>query len=320
MENITLKTINKQQKEYSKFKYNRYNKKTIVLETVSGWSFLSPLLLVVLIFSTLAIVLALVLSLYKGSPSSLEWVGLDNWTKMFKFSDTIGLNTAFANTFKFAAITVPIQIGIALILAAILNSGIVKKGTKNFFLVFFFLPLITSGVASTTIFSRLVSEHGFIKIHPFKDPGSLLYVAIAATVWQTVASSLILMNTAFSSIDKTQYEAAAIDGASSFKKLRKITVPSVFPIVAYTIFTGVIAALAVFDGPFMLASTAGIPDYSSFTTLILVGYKFIQPVGAMSTGIDTNIGLGTSILFLTAFVMGVSTTVINVMFPIGKAA
>lgn len=320
MKEISLKTISKQQKEYTKFKYNRYNKKAIVLETVTGWSFLSPLLLVVLVFSTLAIVLALILSMYKGSASSLEWVGFDNWTKMFKFADIIGLNTAFKNTFKFAAITVPIQIGIALLLSALLNSGVVKKGTKNFFLIFFFLPLITSGVASTTIFSRLVSQEGFIKINPFKDPGSLLYVAIAATVWQTVASSLILMNTAFTSIDKTQYEAAAIDGASSIKKLTKITIPSIFPIVAYTIFTGVISALAVFDGPFMLASTAGIPDFSSFTTLILAGYQFIQPVGAMSSGIQTNIGLGTSILFLTAFVMGVSTTAVNVLFPIGKAA
>ena len=134
-----------------------------------------------------------------------------------------------------------------------------------------------------------------------------------------MASSLILMNTAFSSIDKTQYEAAAIDGASSYKKLTKITLPSIFPIVAYTIFTGVIAALAVFDGPFLLASTAGIPDYSSFTTLILAGYRFIQPVGSMG-GLRTNIGLGTAILFLTAFVMGVSTSLVNVLFPIGKAA
>lgn len=319
MKENTLKTISRQQKEYTKFKYNRYNKKTIVLETVTGWSFLTPLLTVVLFFSTAAIIIAAVLSLHNGDISSLKWVGFDNWAKIFRsdYAETLQLGNAFKNTFKFAAITVPVQIGIALILSALLNSGVVKKGTKNFFLMFFFLPLITSGIASTTIFRFLVSEDGIIKIHPKENPGSLIYVAVVATIWQSVASSLILMNTAFTSIDKSQYEAASIDGAGSFKQLAKITVPSIFPIVAYTIFTGVIGALAVFDGPFMLAKIGGQEDYSEFTTLILAGYRFIRPVGATSP--PANVGLGTAMLFLTAVVMGVSTATVNVLFPIGKA-
>ncbi len=303
--------VNKERKTYSQIKYNRYQRKTVVLETIAGWSFVSPLLIVAIIFSTTAVGIAVWLTFQSGSSiNNLHFVGFQNWKRIFEKS--FHLSVAIKNTFLYATVSVPIIIVTSLIISAILNSSWIKF--KRLFLAIFFLPQVTSAVASTLIFRQLFSKNGFIKLDYGANPKLVLWVVIISAVWGGVAGSLITFNTAFATIDNTQYEAADLDGAGGLKKFLNITIPSIGPIIAYSLIMGIIGGMGVFDGPYLMAVTTGL-DADQFTTLIFKGFNYIIPSSAYSR---VNLGVGTTILFFTALLISGMTFVGNIIFPISK--
>ena len=304
--------IEKERKQYQKLKYNRYQKKIIIFDTVTGWAFLSPLLIVALIFSTVAIIIAVWLTFQKGvSWEELEFVGFDNWKKLSL--PALELSSALKNTLFYAVVSVPMIIISSLVVSSLLNSKHIKQ--KEIFLAIFFLPQVTSAIASTIIFKQLLSPDGLIKIDYYTNPKKIIWVVIISSVWGSVAGSLITMNTAFTSIDKNQYEAAELDGASGFKKFTNITMPSINPIVSYSLIMGLIGGIGIFDGPYLLAATTGIPP-DGLMTMMLKGFWFIIPPPNVAS--QPNIGLGTTILFLTSAIMAGATIIANVLFPLSR--
>lgn len=299
-----------QRKLYSKLKYNRYQRKTIIMETITGWSFLSPVLVVAIIFSTTAIGIALWLTFQKGTFDNLQYVGTANWAKLSL--PALELLNATKNTFFFACVSTPVIIVVSVVISGLLNSRLVKK--KEVFLAIFFLPQVTSAIAVTLIFKELFSTNGIIKLDYVQNPAQIMWVVIVSAVWGGVAGTLITMNTAFATIDKTQYEAADLDGASGVRKFLNITIPSIGPVVAYSLFMGIIGGLGVFDGPYLLAGGFNLPT-EGMMTLVLKGYSYIIPPTAAS---PTNIGLGTTILFLTAMIMALATFVANLFMPLSR--
>lgn len=305
-----MNVIKSERLKYEQLKYNRYVRKSITFETVTGWAFLSPLLIVALIFSTAAIGIGLWITFYSGQVGDLEYVGFDNWKMLSNKALNLGL--AFKNTFFFAGVSVPIILVVSLVLSGILNSKLIKR--KEIFLGIFFLPQVTSAIASTLIFKQLFSPNGFIKIDYLSNPRLALWVVIISAIWGGVAGQLITFNTAFTSINKTQYEAAELDGAGGLKKFLNVTLPSIGPIIAYALIMGIIGGLGVFDGPYLLAATANVnPD--GLMTVMLKGFTFIRPPQAQ---VSPDLGLGTTILFLLSFVMAAATIVANIFMPMSK--
>ncbi|WKX02639.1 carbohydrate ABC transporter permease [Candidatus Mycoplasma mahonii] len=306
-----MDVIKSERKLYSKLKYNKYQKKEIILETVTGWSFLSPLLVVAIIFSSTTIVIAFWLTFQNGvSLGNLHFVGFDNWKKIF--NPALGLKHAFMNTLLYAVVSVPIILIMALIISGILNASWIKG--KRTFLAIFFLPQVTSAIASTLIFKQLFSKGGIITIDYISNPNMVIWVVIISAIWGSVAGSLITFNTAFATINKDQYEAADLDGANGLKKFLNISMPSIGPIISYALIMGIIGGFGVFDGPYLFAATTGV-DQEKMATLIFKGFQWIIPASATSR---VNWGLGTTVLFMTAILIALATFIGNLFFPMSK--
>ena len=122
------------------------------------------------------------------------------------------------------------------------------------------------------------------------------------------------MNAAFSTIDENQYEAADMDGANGVRKFFSITVPSIGPILSFSLFIGLAGGIGVFGGPYLLAQGLHLPK-AALMTVVLKGYLYIVPGEASGV---VNIGLGTTILFMVGLVMLGISFITNIFFPINK--
>jgi cellobiose transport system permease protein len=195
-----------------------------------------------------------------------RWVGFENFGNV--------LNDGFfwqalLNTFGIFILSTLPQLTLALILASLLNR---KLRAQTFFRVSILLPYVTPIVASSivfvTFFSRmygqanwLLSLFGVHHIYGVNDPtlwggidwqGSWWssWIAISIMVnWKWTGYNALLYLSAMQSIPKDVYEAAALDGASAWKQLWRITVPMIRPMVIFTVVLSTIGGLQLFAEP-----------------------------------------------------------------------
>lgn len=167
---------------------------------------------------------------------------------------------AFKNTLIMISITVIGQVGIALLLALLVNN--IKKGAV-FFRVVFFFPIVVSATALGLLFNliflydkgminQILEIFGVSKLIDWKDQTHALITMIIPVVWQYVGFYFIIIVTGLNGIDEELYEAAAIDGASGLQKVRYISVPLVHNTVCTCIVLAVTGALKVFDLPWVM--------------------------------------------------------------------
>ena len=245
-------------------------------EEIAGYAFIAPQVIGILCFSLLPMLFSFVISFCKWDlMSSIKWVGLANYQKIFGKKETW---TVVRNTAYFVALHVPCSTAVGLLLALGLN-----KAFKGCYLLrtAFYLPHITSSVAVCVIWSLMFQkESGIINsalaLIGVEGPGwinstkwSIPSIAIV-TVWLSQGHNMILFLAGLKSIDITYYEAASIDGANGFHKFWSITFPMLTPTIFLILCTGLISGFQMFNESYML--TGGGPGISS-TTLVLRIYR-----------------------------------------------
>lgn len=237
--------------------------------------FLAPGLLGVLAFVVFPVVFSFAISLTRwdiiGKPG---FVGADNYAHLWgdpQFRRYLG------NTFVYAGAVVSLGIVIALALALALNLPL--RG-RNIFRTVYFLPVAVSFVAAGLIWRWMFDPAaGLINyllgllhlrgpdwaLDPFWAWVSLIVVAI----WKSLGYNMVIFLAALQSIPAELYEAAAIDGATGWRRLRHITMPLLTPALFFVIVTSLIFALQVFDPIYIM--TQGGPARA---TTSLVYYLF----------------------------------------------
>jgi multiple sugar transport system permease protein len=242
-------------------------------------TFLLPSFLGFCIFILFPILASMGLSLtdYTGG-KRINFVGLHNYLVAFQSSN---FHKAVWVTVKFVIATIGFQIGIALILAVILNSKI--RG-RNFFRSVIFLPVVLSTVAISLSF--------MIIFHPQKGPVNNFLISIGLdplpwltgiktalptiifiVLWQTVGYYMVLLLSGLQTINPALYEAAEIDGASGVQKFLHVTIPMLTPVLFLCIILAIIRAFQVFDQIFVLTGGQdGGGPAGSTTTLVFEVY------------------------------------------------
>lgn len=216
-----------------------------------------------------------------------EFTGFKNYIDVF--SDNVAM-TALKNTALFSVIVVPIQTIIALLIAYALSTrGI--KGKKLFRLVYF-LPTLTSSAALTLIFMFIFNITGPLNNflismglyqHPInflQNPAYALKVIMVMNIWSTVPNYMTVYLASLVDLPESFYEAAEIDGASAWQKLRYITIPYLRPITTYVLLTGIIGTFQMFDQAYIFSNGSGGPDNSTLTIALMV-YQYA--FGSMNT-------------------------------------
>ncbi|MFS0821651.1 carbohydrate ABC transporter permease [Bacillus sp. 1P02SD] len=237
--------------------------------------FLAPALILFLIFTVYPIISSFILSFQTSEGGVYVFTGLDNYIRLL--NDTT-FHQALFNTFIIFIVQVPIMILLALMLAALLNSKLLKF--KGMFRTGFFLPAVTSLVAYSILFSIILMDKGIfnqflslfgIEAIPWlNDPFWAKVSIIIAMTWRWTGYNMVIYLAAMQNISEETYEAASIDGAGKIRQFFSITIPQLKPIILFTSIISTISTLQLFDEPFNL--TKGGPGDST-TTLGLMIYK-----------------------------------------------
>ncbi len=193
-------------------------------------------------------------------PAQDGWAGLANFERLLTDED---FWNALYNTFGiFVLSTVP-QLFLALCVAFLLNRRL--RG-QTWFRVSMLLPYITPLTASTLVFLVVFGRdtgvaNWVLSVVGMDDPidwraGKLQsWVAIATMVnWKWIGYNALLYLSAMQTIPRDIYEASALDGATSWKQLWRITVPMILPVVIFTVVLSTIGGLQLFTEPMLLDS------------------------------------------------------------------
>ncbi len=230
----------------------------------AGWLFLAPAVILIIIFMFYPIIQSFVSSFQSGIGEGMSWAGVANYKRMFLDPK---LKKAIINTFIFALWQVPIMLGMALFLAAVLNSS--RLRFKPVFRTLLFLPCTMSLVAYAIVFKLMFATNGIINdlllkigvidqaINFLGDAFWAKVVLILSLIWRWVGYNMIFYVTGLTNIDQSLYEAAQIDGASPVQAFRYITVPLLKPVILLTVIMATNGNLQLFDEPYNL--TAGGP-------------------------------------------------------------
>lgn len=193
---------------------------------------------------------------------------LNNYIDIFT---TPKIVKALIVTFKYAFMTVPLKLIVALFIAYILNFKI--KGVK-FFRTAYYIPSILGGsVAIAVLWKALFKDDGLLNTllavfgingpSWLSEPNWALFVICLLRVWQ-FGSSMVIFLAALKGVPVELYEAASIDGAGKWKQFFSITVPMITPVIFYNLVTQICQAFQEFNGPYII--TQGGPRNA--TTLI----------------------------------------------------
>ena len=181
------------------------------------------------------------------------FVGLENYRQLFTADEN--LRYELFNTFYYAIVVVVLAVVLGVLLANALNREIRGKGL---FRVIYFLPSVTmaaaAGVVWRTMFNsqfgvinQLLGAIGIPGPKWLTDPRFMMLAVIIVGIWKQTGHNMIILLAGLTNIDASYYEAADIDGASRWQKLRYVTVPLLSPVIFFVTITSTLNALKVFD-------------------------------------------------------------------------
>lgn len=231
---------------------------------LTPYVFVTPAMLLLIAFGVLPLVVALAVSFTDMDISGLaNWsnvgfAGLDNYERLFTDPD---FWQAFGNTFFFAVIGVPAIVGASLAVALLL-----ARSDSRFFRAlrsFYFIPAITGIVAISLVwaylyntqfglFNWLLSLVGVPPVQWLSDPLIAKFSVAFVAIWRGTGLNIIIFLAALQGVPKEYTEAAALDGASSWRTTRSIVIPLLRFAIFFVTVTTIISWLQFFDEPFVL--------------------------------------------------------------------
>jgi multiple sugar transport system permease protein len=221
-----------------------------------GWLFVAPFMVVFALAFIAPVVYAFVLSLYRDQAffGGTVFVGADNYVQVFgdpKFWD------AFRRVLVFLVVQVPIMLVLALIAALAIDSA--RLHAAGFFRVVIFLPYAVPAVVAALMWGFIYGDHfglaadlnhlfGTDAIKPLSQNWLLTSIGNVVT-WEFVGYNMLIFYSALKVIPKELFEAAAIDGAGTFRTIRSVKLPAIRgAIVVATIFS-IIGSFQLFNEP-----------------------------------------------------------------------
>ena len=264
--------------------------------------FLSPTLVVVSVFIVFPILFSFYLSFQQWNlfEAGHTFIGLENYVRMFSDPE---FWLVFRNTIIYTIGTVPVNMGLSLTVAFLLNK---KIAGKKFLRAAFFTPVIISSVAAAVIWRWVFDPNlglanyaieglGFTAVNWFNDPTAAMTALVAVGVWKTFGINMILFAAGLSGIPEHYYQAAEIDGAGPWAKFWRITVPLLSPTTLFILVLSIIGSFQVFDLVYVL--TYGGPLGS---TKVLVFYLYEHAFQLFNMGYASAVAY---LLFALLFVL-----------------
>ncbi|WP_084502343.1 carbohydrate ABC transporter permease [Microbacterium indicum] len=244
--------------------------------TLIALGFLAPALVVLGIFSAWPMIQALFTSFTDASGfGTPEWVGLENYVRVFADPD---IRSAMVNTVWYTVLFAPTAVVAALALALLVNRP--DLPLRGFFRTALFIPFVVSLAVAAFAWSYLLdpqvglvnywlSTFGIRIGNVLQDPVLAMPVVALVAVWKNFGFYFVVFLAGLQDIPASLYEAARMDGAGPWSRLRHITVPMLSNTFAFVVIFAMIAALQAFDQIYVM--TGGGP-YGSTETVVMEIY------------------------------------------------
>ncbi len=260
-------------------------------EAIAGYLFLSPALLLFLIFIAGPLVGAIVLSLFQWDLlTPAQFNGLGNYAKLF--SDPV-VGQAIVNTFVFTFWSLVLHLSLGMLLAVAVNRAM-PEALKYFLRTAYFFPLLMSW-ASVALMWRFALDPSFgfinyylglLHISPpdwLISPQWALPSLIFVDLWHTLGFTFIILLAGLQGVPTYLYEAARIDGAGAFHRFWNVTIPMMSPTIFFASVITFIGAFQIFEPMFIM--TNGGPGNATLSVVMHIfetGFRSFQ-MGYAST-------------------------------------
>ncbi|MEI8389192.1 MAG: sugar ABC transporter permease [bacterium] len=270
--------------------------------------FLAPAAIILILFFFIPFLESFALSFqsYRNDIYNPQWVGLENYIKLFHspiFWKTL------TNTFIYLIGVVPLLVVLSLIIAILVNQKL--RGIKLFRVVIY-IPVIVSIVVAGIAWKWIYADNGILnylmslfnlsKIGWLTDPRFALYSVMAVTVWKGLGYYMVIYLAALTGVPKDLYEASDIDGANILQKHLAVTVPHLMPTITLVSVISSISAMKAFVEIYVM--TQGGPLNASKT---IVYYIYQRAFENLDMGYASAAGM---VLLVIVMVM----SIINVKF------
>lgn len=236
---------------------------------------------------------------WNGISPTRNYVGLENYQRMF--GDKIFWE-AFRNTFVWSAVIIVLNVGIGLVIAAMLARVWKARLLLQTAIV---MPVVISPIAVATIWRWMYQPTGVInqmfdtiglsvlKTPWLGSPDAVLYALAFAHSWSTIGLSVLIFLAGLQAVDEDLYEAARVDGANTLQSFRFVTLPALRPVTAVVFILTLTQSFKVFD--IVWATTQGGPIRFSE---ILSTYMYKR--GALENEYGYGAAIGVSLLVIVS--------------------
>ncbi|MFD1178245.1 carbohydrate ABC transporter permease [Paenibacillus puldeungensis] len=211
---------------------------------------------------------------------SAKYIGAQNYMKILESQD---FHKALLNTVKFAVVSLIGGMGIALILALLIDK---LRRFQSFFKVTYFIPVITPMVVVALVWTLIYNEKGLLNfilgdlgLEPvgwLTDKRVAMYSIIGTSIWQGMGFSMIVFLAALQKIPEHLYEAAKIDGAGGFKSFLNVTLPGLKDTLAFLLIYGVIGAFNVFDQIYVMTNGGPVKSTETIVFQIFSNFRYLK--------------------------------------------
>ena len=264
-----------------------------------AWLYLSPAILLLLVFTVWPILNTLRMAFLNGYGNMASiggatfQFGIENFIKVIQYKDFMQCLT---NTAILCVATVPISTILALLIAVALNS---IKPLQKTLQTIFFLPYVTNSIAIGMVFAAMFNIVGLRQGNTMADTWGIInniiqffggepinwinagssYVAnivvmVVYIVWNALPFKILILLGGLQSINKQYYDAAKVDGTPKGRVLTRITVPLLSPMLAYVVITGFIGGFKEYSSIIgIFGDKMGPPD-NAYRLNTMVGFVY----------------------------------------------
>lgn len=259
---------------------------------MTAYAFVAPNMLLLLVFVLVPLGWAVVVSLQRTNGFGAGvFVGVSNYSRLF--GDPLFWRSTL-NTVLFTVIVTPASMGLGLLIAVLLNAALPARGVFRSILI---TPMAISGVATALLgllmfdenngfLDKLLAAVGLPEVHWQSGTTAAFASVVLVTLWWRVGFNMLIYLAGMQSIGPQLYEAARLDGASAWSRLRYVTLPLVGPSSFFLLILNVIYSFQVFDIIFVM--TGGGPQNA---TSVLVTYAYDQGFVTRDQGYAAAIGM-----------------------------
>ncbi len=229
----------------------------------SAYLFLAPVLITFAIFTVFAVGYAFYLSFHEWNilEPAKPFVGLDNYRRLLedgRFGQSI-LNTGY-----YTLASVPLTMGLGLLIALLLNARIRARGL---FRALFYLPVVTPLVIASIIWKWVYNgDYGLLNYYLIQlgvidrpllwlsDRNLAMPAVILTSVWKSVGFAMVVYLAGLQSIPEDYYDAAKVDGANGLRRLKDITLPLLSTTTFFLAVVSVLGSFQVFTQIFVMTN------------------------------------------------------------------